>query len=192
MGVFSRINSNIKLTFIALRHPNYQLWFIGQLVSLVGTWMQNTAQGFLVFQLTDSPAFLGYVAFASGLPSWLFTLYGGVIADRIPRRKLIIIAQAAMLILAFLQAGLVFSGLIQPWHILVLAFLLGIANAFDAPARQSFIVELVDRDDLTNAIALIRPCLIWQPWSVRLLPASPMPGWDQAGVLPSMAYLSLQ
>src|SRR5512133_2895769 len=152
--VFSSICTNFNQTFIALPHPNYKIWFLGQLVSLVGTWMQNTAQGFLVFQLTNSPAFLGYVAFASGLPSWLFTLYGGVIADRIPRRKMIMITQASMLVLAFLQAGLVFANLIQPWHILVLAFLLGIANAFDAPARQSFVVELVDREDLTNAIAL--------------------------------------
>lgn len=151
---FYRIGFNTKQTFIALRHPNYKLWFIGQLVSLVGTWMQNTAQGFLIYQLTNSPAFLGYVAFASGLPSWLFTLYGGVVADRISRRKMIIITQASMMVLAFIQAGLVFSGLIQPWHILVLAFMLGIANAFDAPARQSFVIELVDREDLTNAIAL--------------------------------------
>ncbi len=153
-AIINRINSNFKQTFIALRHRNYQLWFEGQLVSLVGTWMQNTAQGFLVFQLTDSPAFLGYVAFATGLPSWLFTLYGGVIADRIPRRRLIVITQASMMVLAFTQAWLVFAGLIQPWHILVLAFLLGVANAFDAPARQSFVVELVDRQELTNAIAL--------------------------------------
>jgi len=152
--IINRINSNFKQTFIALRYRNYQLWFEGQLVSLVGTWMQNTAQGFLVFQLTNSPAFLGYVAFAAGLPSWLFTLYGGVIADRIPRRRLIVITQASMMVLAFTQAWLVFAGFIQPWHILVLAFLLGIANAFDAPARQSFVVELVDRQDLTNAIAL--------------------------------------
>ena len=149
-----RVGFSVKQTFIALRHPNYRLWFYGQLVSLVGTWMQNTAQGFLIYQLTNSPAFLGYVAFASGLPSWLFTLYGGVIADRISRRKMIIITQASMMILAFIQAALVFSGLIQPWHILILAFLLGIATAFDAPARQSFVVELVDREDLTNAIAL--------------------------------------
>jgi MFS family permease len=149
-----RVGFNTRLTFIALRHPNYKLWFFGQLVSLVGTWMQNTAQGFLIYQLTDSPAFLGYVAFAAGLPSWLFTLYAGAVVDRISRRKLIIITQASMMVLAFVQAGLVFSGLIQPWHILVLAFLLGIATAFDAPARQSFVIELVDREDLTNGIAL--------------------------------------
>jgi MFS family permease len=154
LGFFRNLSSNLRLTFAALQYPNYRLWFAGQLVSMVGTWMQNTAQGFLIFQLTNSPAYLGYVAFAAGLPSWLFTLYGGVVADRISRRKLLIITQFSMLVLAFLQAGLVFSGLVQPWHILVLAFFLGIANAFDAPARQSFVLEMVDRQDLTNAIAL--------------------------------------
>jgi MFS family permease len=153
-GFMNNFSTNLQMTFASLRYRNYRLWFAGQLVSMVGTWMQVTAQGFLIFQLTNSPAFLGYVAFASGLPSWLFTLYGGVIADRIPRRKLLIITQSSMLVLAFIQAGLVFSGLVQPWHILVLAFLLGIANAFDAPARQSFVLEMVERQDLTNAIAL--------------------------------------
>lgn len=116
--------------------------------------MQNTAQGYLVYELTRSPAYLGYVGFAAGMPAWLFTLYGGVIADRISRRTLIIITQSAMMLLAFILAGLVFTGIVQPWQIMLLAFLLGIANAFDAPARQAFVVELVDREDLTNAIAL--------------------------------------
>jgi MFS family permease len=138
----------------ALRYPNYRLWFFGQLISLVGTWMQTTAQGYLVYQLTDSPAYLGYVSFANGLPSWLFTLYGGVIADRISRRNIIITAQAAMMVLAFILAGLVYTGSVQAWHIIVLSFFLGIANAFDAPARQSFVIELVDREELSTAIAL--------------------------------------
>ncbi len=137
-------------TFSALRHPNYRLWFIGQLVSLVGTWMQNTAQGYLVYELTRSPAYLGYVGFAAGIPTWLFTLYGGVIADRISRRALLIITQIAMMLLAFLLAVLVFTGAVEPWHIIVLAFLLGIANAFDAPARQAFVVELVEREDINQ------------------------------------------
>lgn len=142
-------------TFTSLRHRNYRLWFIGQLVSLIGTWMQNTAQGYLVYQLTQSPAYLGYVGFAAGLPSWLFTLYGGVIADRLSRRTMLVITQAVMLVLAFTMAGLILSGRIQPWHIIIMAFLLGTANAFDAPARQAFVVELLDdRADLTNAIAL--------------------------------------
>jgi MFS family permease len=141
-------------TFAALRHRNYRLWFIGQLVSLLGSWMQVTAQGFLVFQLTHSSAYLGYVGFAGGAPTWLFTLYGGVVADRIPRRTLMIITQTAMMILAFLLAALTFLDLIRPWHILVLAFFLGVANAFDAPARQAFVTDMVPREDLTNAIAL--------------------------------------
>lgn len=137
-----------------MRHPNYRLWFFGQLVSLFGTWMQTTAQGYLVFQLTNSPAYLGYVGFALGAPSWLFMLYGGVIADRLRRRNLILATQLSMMTLAFVLAGLTFSGLVQPWHIVLLAFLLGTANAFDAPARQAFLLELVNRDDLSNAIAL--------------------------------------
>src|SRR6266511_2526597 len=145
---------SVQQTFAALRYRNYRLWFSGQLVSLFGTWMQATAQGYLVFQLTNSPAYLGYVGFAAGVPAWLFTLYGGVIADRMSRRTLMLITQTAMMILAFLLAGLVFAGLVRPWQIVALAFLLGVANAFDGPARLAFVVELVDREDLTNAIAL--------------------------------------
>ena len=141
-------------TFAALKHYNYRLWFAGQLVSLFGTWMQTTAQGYLVFQLTGSPAYLGYVGFAAGIPSWLFMLYGGLTADRMSRRKLLILTQTFMMLLAFILAALAFTALIQPWHIILLAFLLGTANAFDAPARQAFVRELVERDDMTNAIAL--------------------------------------
>ncbi len=116
--------------------------------------MQATAQGYLVYTLTGSAKWLGLVGFAAGVPSWLFTLYGGVIADRIPRRTLLIITQSVMMVLAFILTGLVYWEVVEPWHIVVMAFLLGIANAFDAPARQSFVVELVDREDLTNAIAI--------------------------------------
>ncbi|MCI0520025.1 MAG: MFS transporter [Chloroflexi bacterium] len=140
--------------FAALRHRNYRLWFFGQLVSLVGTWMQSTAQAFLIYELTRSTAYLGYAQFANGAPSLLFMLYGGVIADRMPRRTLLLLAQTAMMLLAVILAALTFSGLVRPWHILILAFLLGIANAFDAPARQSFVLEMVGREDMTNAIAL--------------------------------------
>lgn len=141
-------------TFAALRHRNYRLWFFGQLVSMVGTWMQITAQSFLIFQLTHSTAYLGYVGFANGLPSWLFMLYGGVIADRVVRRRLLLVTQSTMMLLAFILAGLAWTGVVQPWHVLVLAVGLGMANAFDAPAAQAFVFELVDREDVTNAIAL--------------------------------------
>jgi len=141
-------------TFAALRHRNYRLWFRGQLVSLFGTWMQTTAQGYLIYELTHSSAYLGYIAFASGLPTWLFMLYGGVVADRVSRRRVLIISQASMMLLALVLAGLTFSGLVQAWHILGLAFLLGVANAFDAPARLAFTLEMVNREDLANAVAL--------------------------------------
>ncbi len=116
--------------------------------------MQNTAQGFLIYELTHSPAYLGYVGFASGAPSWIFMLIGGVVTDRVHIRKLLVITQSSMMVLAFLLALLTFTGIVQPWHIIILAFLLGITNAFDAPARLAFAPELVDREDLTNAIAL--------------------------------------
>ena len=143
-----------KQVFVSFGHRNYRLWFAGQSASLVGTWMQFTAQGFLVFQLTHSPAFLGYVGFASGAPVWLFMLFGGVLSDRMPRRKLLLMTQTAMMILAFFLAILTFLGHIQPWHIVVVAFGFGVANSFDTPARQAFAVELVGHKELSNALAL--------------------------------------
>lgn len=145
---------SLTRTFSALRYPNYRLWFAGQLASLVGSWMQTTAQGFLVYELTHSPAYLGYVGFANGVPSWLFMLYGGVVSDRLPRRKLLIMTQSASMVLAFILTFLTASGMIQPWHILILAFGTGVVVAFDAPARHSFVLEMVGRDDLSNAVAL--------------------------------------
>ncbi len=147
-------NQTSQGTFAALQQPNYRLWFFGQMVSLIGTWMQSTAQGYLIYSLTGSAASLGIISFISGVPTWIFTLYGGVIADRISRRTLLIITQIMMMMLALIMAALVFTNLIQPWHIGVLAFFLGVANAFDAPTRLSFIRELVNRDQMTNAIAL--------------------------------------
>ena len=143
--------------------------------------MQNTAQGYLVYTLTGSAAFLGYVGFVSGLPSWLFMLYGGVVADRVPRRVMLIATQVVMMVLAFILAALVFTGAIQPWQILIFAFLLGVTNAFDVPARQSFIVELVDREDMTNAIALNATMFnlgaIAGPAVAGILYALTGPGW---------------
>lgn len=145
---------SLKHTFSSLRHRNYRLWFWGQLVSLFGTWMQITALGFLVYELTRSSAYLGYVGFAAGLPSWFFMPFGGVIADRVRRRTLLLITQTSMMALAFILAALAFLNIVRPWEIILLAFLLGIANAFDAPARHAFVPDMVGREDLTNAIAL--------------------------------------
>lgn len=145
---------HLSQTFASLKHPNFRLWFSGQVVSLIGTWMQATAQGYLVYELTGSPVMLGIVGFANGIPVWLFSLYAGIVADKISRQKLIMITQGSMMILAFILAALTFTDLIRAWHIVILAMLLGTANAFDSPARQSFVVEMVPREDLTNAIAL--------------------------------------
>ena len=144
----------VRDTFASLQYPNYRLWFGGQLVSLVGTWMQSAAQSYLMFELTQSPEYLGYVGFAAGLPSWFFTLYAGAVTDRVSRRMMLIVTQACMMVLALVLSALTFTGYVQPWHIIVLAFFLGIANSFDAPARQAFVLEMVDKPALTNAIAL--------------------------------------
>lgn len=116
--------------------------------------MQATAQGFLLYQLTHSVAYLGYLGFAAGIPIWLFTIYGGVVTDRISRRRLLVITQAAMMVLALILSLITWLGIVQPVHILILAFLLGVANAFDLPARQALVAELVPKEDLQNAITL--------------------------------------
>ncbi len=143
--------------------------------------MQTTAVGFLIFELTHSPIYLGYAGFAAGMPSWLFALYGGVIADRLPRRFLLLITQTVMMVLAFILTALSFLHIVQPWHILLLAFFLGVANAFDAPARQAFAVELVDRVDLTNAIALnsmmFQLATVIGPTAAGIAYAAFGPGW---------------
>jgi MFS family permease len=147
-------NFSFAQTFAALQYRNYRLWFAGQVVSLFGTWMQLTAQGFLIYQLTKSPAFLGFVGFASGAPSLVFMLYAGVVADRVSRRSLLLVTQSVMMVLALVLTTLTFLNIITPWHIIVLAFLLGTTNAFDAPARLAFVPQLVPKEHLTNAIAL--------------------------------------
>src|SRR5512136_1881249 len=141
-------------TFAALKHRNFRLFFAGQLVSLTGSWMQNTAQGWLVYQLTGSKVLLGTVAAVGSLPMLLLSVWGGSVADRHPKRTVIYFTQTGMMLLAFAFAALVWSGHIQPWHILVLAALGGVAMAFDMPARQAFTVEMTSRDDLMNAISL--------------------------------------
>ena len=145
---------SLARTFAALGHRNYRLFFAGQLVSLVGTWMQNVAQAWLVYELTNSPFKLGLVSFCAGVPALAFSLWAGVLADRVPKRRLLLVTQTGMMVLAFVLAADVFLGTVAWWHIVILAFLLGTANAFDAPARQAFVVEMVGRSELMNAIAL--------------------------------------
>ena len=141
-------------TFAALKHRNFRLFFVGQLVSLIGSWVQNTAQGWLVYQLTGSKVLLGTVAAVGSLPMLLFSVWGGSVADRHSKRSVVFFTQTGMMLTAFVFAALVGSGHIQPWHILVLAGLGGVAMAFDMPARQAFMVEMTSREDLMNAVSL--------------------------------------
>ena len=143
-----------KNTFAAFSHRNYRLFFGGQLVSLVGTWMQMVAEGWLVYQLSNSSFTLGFIRFLNTIPFTVLTLVGGAVADRLEKRRILIVTQTVSMLLAFTLAGLVYSGGVRVWHVAVLAFFLGIANAFDVPARQSFVVDMVGKGDLMNAIAL--------------------------------------
>lgn len=138
----------------SFRHRNYRLFFAGQLVSLIGTWMQTVAQSWLVYRLTGSPALLGLVGFVSQIPVLLLAPIGGAIADRYHRYSILLMTQTAALALAGLLALLTLMERVQVWEVLVLAGLLGLVNAFDIPARHAFVIEMVGRDDLPNAIAL--------------------------------------
>lgn len=141
-------------TFRALRNRNYRLFYFGQIISLSGTWMQTIAQAWLVLQITDSKVALGTVTMLQFLPITIFVLFAGVIADRVPKRNFILCTQTLAMSQAFILAMLVWSGRIELWHVYVLALVLGLANAFEQPTRQAFVVEMVGKDDLMNAVAL--------------------------------------
>lgn len=136
------------------RHRNYRLFFTGQLVSLMGTWMQSVAQAWLVYSLTHSPLLLGLTAFCSQVTVFFLAPFGGMVADRVDRRRLLLFTQSASMVQAALLAGLTLAGVVQVWEIVLLAFGLGFINAFDVPTRQAMILDMVSRDDLRHAIAL--------------------------------------
>jgi MFS family permease len=140
--------------FTSLRQRNYCLYWFGQMISLIGTYMQTIGQAWLVLSLTHSPWQLGLVGALQALPMLLFSLVGGVFADRWPKRRLLLVTQSAAMIQALLLWGLIASGTIQLWHLYVLALLLGLADSLDHPTRQAFVIELVGREDLPNAVAL--------------------------------------
>jgi MFS family permease len=147
-------SAKLASTFRALKHRNYRLFFFGQIISLSGTWMQSVAQSWLVYRLTGSVALLGLIGFAAQFPIFLLTAFGGAIADRYHRRTILIITQASAMATAAVLAFLTLAGSIEVWHLFVLAVITGIINAFDIPARQSFVADMVGRDDLLNAVAL--------------------------------------
>src|SRR5216683_1916245 len=140
--------------FRALKHRNFQLFIAGQLISLIGTWMQTTAQLWLVYKLTGSAALLGVFGFASQVPMLFLSSIGGYVGDWYDRQRGVIVTQTVSMILAFVLAGLTLTKLINEWELIVIAFLVGIVNAFDVPIRQAFLVQMVGKEDLPNAIAL--------------------------------------
>jgi len=173
--------SRFQDTIRSLRHRNFQLFFSGQLISLIGTWMQNVAQSWLVYRLTGSSLLLGVVSFAGQIPVFPMAPLAGMVADRWNRRTIVIITQTVSMVLAFILAALTLTKRVTVWEVIVLAALLGVVNAFDIPARQSFLVEMVGRDDLMNAIALnssiFNSARIIGPAIAGILVASIGEGW---------------
>jgi MFS family permease len=150
----SPLREELAIRFRALKHRNFRIFWTGQLVSVVGTWMQSVAQGWLMHRLTGSPFMLGLLGFCQFLPVTLLTLSAGVVVDRMDKRRLILITQTCALAQAITLAVVVTTGAVEPWMVLVLALVFGVINAFDLPARQSFLIEMVGKEDLSNAIAL--------------------------------------
>jgi MFS family permease len=147
-------SSRLPSTFRALRHRNFRLFFVGQFISLTGTWMQSVAQSWLVYRLTGSVVLLGMIGFASQIPVFLLTPIGGTAADRYNRHRILLVTQSIAMVLAFILAFLTLTDRIEIWHLFVIASGFGLANAFDIPARQAFAVDMVGKEDLINAIAL--------------------------------------
>ena len=173
--------SRLPFALRAFRHRNYQLFFGGQLISLIGTWMQMVAQSWLVYRLTGSAVLLGFVGFASQIPVFLLAPFGGSVADRYNRHRILIITQTSAMLLAFVLSALTLMGLVHVWHIFTLAAMLGVVNAFDIPTRQAFVMDMVGREDLINAIALnssmINGARMIGPAVAGVLVASVGEGW---------------
>lgn len=148
------MNAKIYNTFRALKHRNYLLFFIGQCISLIGTWIQQIAISWLVYRLTNSALLMGTVMFCSSIPSLILAPFAGVFVDRVNKHKYLIIVQALFMLQALILAILTLAGVVKIWHIIIIGTLLGITTAIDMPLRQSFVVQLVNLEDLGNAISL--------------------------------------
>ena len=153
-NIISKLKGFFSNGFPALKSRDYRFFWTGQMISVTGTWMQTTAQAWLVLTLTESPLLLGIMGAARFAPLLVLSLFAGVIVDRVPKRTILLITQFASMLLALILAALVFSGFVRYWHVLVLSALLGTVKTFDIPARQAFMIELVGKDTLLNAIAL--------------------------------------
>lgn len=179
--------------FPALENKNYRLYFIGQLVSLTGTWIQLVAQGWLVLQLTHSAFWVGFIAGLSNLPTLLFGLFAGVIVDRYPRRKILFYTETGSLVVSLILGILTILGVINVLEIAVLIFLLGVIAAFDVPARQTFAVDMVGREHITSAVALnsglFNGARIIGPALAGILIASVGIGW--AFIVNAMSFIAI-
>ncbi len=150
----TRPDKKAVATFRALKHRNFKLFFAGQFISLTGTWMQSVAQSWLVYRLTGSVVLLGLIGFSSQIPVFFLAPIGGAVADGYERQKILLITQTLAMTVALVLAGLTLTGQVQVWHLFVLAVCFGLINAFDIPTRQAFVVDMVGKEDLLNAIAL--------------------------------------
>lgn len=151
---FTKTASFFKTTFRALQYRNFRLFWFGQWISLTGTWMQRTAQTWLVYTVTKSPMLVGIVGVCQFMPMLLFSLFAGVLVDRFSKKKILIFTQLVFMLQAALMTLLTYTGQIQYWHILLLSTLFGFTQTLDMPARQSFFIDLVGKENLTNAISL--------------------------------------
>lgn len=153
-GILNQLVEKILTVFPALGHRNFRYFWFGQCISLIGTWMQNTGQSWFVYTLTNRPLMVGLVSMCQFTPMLLFSLFAGVVIDKFPKRKILLFTQTSAMLLALTLGILALTGTVRYWHILILATLLGIVNTLDMPTRQSFVIELVGKEDLLNAIAL--------------------------------------
>lgn len=147
-------SSLVRDTFRSIRHRNYRLFFFGQLISLVGTWLENTAQTWLVYTLTTDARVLGFISFIGSIPVVFLSILAGTVADEYPKRRLLIYTQSMMAVLSFALFFIVWQGHVTVWMVAIISLLAGCAVAFDTPVRQAFVVEMVGKEDLTNAVAL--------------------------------------
>lgn len=182
MEIRSYIRKRAKKTFPALTHKDFRSFWIGQSISLIGSWMQTTTQGWLVLQIAkDNPSFLlGVINALQFLPILLFSLFSGVIIDRFSKKKLLIFTQTSLMFFALVQGILVWTGTVRFWHLAIIAFMVGSINSIDMPTRQSFVIELVGKNHLMNAVAL----------NSSIFNAARVLGPSVAGVI--LAYVSIQ
>ncbi len=186
-------SGNLPLILRALRHRNFRLFFTGQLISLIGTWMQTVAEAWLVYRLTSSSFLLGLVGFVGQIPVFILAPISGTVVDRLSRHKIIVATQVCSMLLAFALAVLALTERIQIWQLMVIAGCLGVVNAFDIPARQAFLVHMVGREDLLNAIALnssmFNAARVVGPAVAGLLVATVGEGW--CFLLNALSYIAV-